>query len=46
MIAEIELTKNKLLKLIDFLKELKEVKPYGSLQDYKSNSAIKRSCER
>jgi uncharacterized protein YutE (UPF0331/DUF86 family) len=37
--------REKLAKLVEFLRELEEVKS-SSFEDYSSNPAIKRSCER
>lgn len=42
---KIDVIKEKLAKLVEFLRELEKVKP-SSFDDYDSNPAIKRSCER
>lgn len=41
-----DIIKLKLGKLVEFLKELEEVKPAGSFSEYKINISTKRSCER
>lgn len=43
---KLDLIKSKLSKLVDFLRELEEVKPAGPFSEYKSTPSIKRSCER
>lgn len=45
MLQKIDVIKEKLAKLVQFLKELEKVKP-SSFEDYNSTPAIKRSCER
>jgi uncharacterized protein YutE (UPF0331/DUF86 family) len=40
-----DIIKEKLAKLVEFLRELEKVKT-ASFEEYKSNPAIKRSCER
>lgn len=40
-----DIIKEKLAKLVEFLRELKKVKT-ASFEEYKSNPATKRSCER
>jgi hypothetical protein len=40
-----EIIEEKLAKLVEFLKELEEIHPL-SFEKYKSDPAIKRSCER
>ncbi|MFH0795939.1 MAG: DUF86 domain-containing protein [Candidatus Omnitrophota bacterium] len=44
--VEIKIIKDKLAKIVQFLKELEKVKPKGTLHEYVSNPAIRRSCER
>jgi len=44
-LLKIDVIKEKLAKLVVFLKELEKVKPL-SFEDYNLNPAIKRSCER
>ena len=45
-ITTLDLIKPKLGKLVEFLKELEEVKPSGSFSEYKVSIGTKRSCER
>lgn len=41
-----DVVKEKLYNLVGFLKELQEVARISSFEEYKSNPAIKRACER
>lgn len=43
---KLDVIKPKLSRLVDFLKELEEVKPAGSFSEYKATPSIKRSSER
>lgn len=45
MAVKSDIIKEKLAKLVEFLRELEKVKT-TSFKEYKSNPAIKRSCER
>lgn len=45
MAIKSDIIKEKLAKLVEFLRELEKVKT-ASFEEYKSNPAIKRSCER
>lgn len=45
MALKSDIVKEKLAKLVEFLRELEKVKT-ASFEKYKSNPAIKRSCER